>query len=280
MSDEVLLSGGEAAVEKDVESKVEEKASSFLDDLPEEYRDHPVIKTFKTPEDFAKSWSEAQKMIGQRGDIPKKTQEEAPEEWVEFYKKAGMPEKVEEYGIEGSGDDYQNLLNSMHKAGLSKSQAKKVYESLTELGTQKNEASAEAAKASRNKAYQEIVTKYGGEEQAKAALEKASGFIDNSLIKEYPEFGEFFRSAKISGPDGEVALANHPVMAEAFRLIADMVGDDSRNLKGLSEPDRASLQEQFTEMTLKMGGMDPHGAEYAQAKIDYQKLKDKLYPRD
>lgn len=66
--------------------------------LPDEYRQHPVISKFETPADLAKSWSEAQKLIG-ADKIVLPGKDAKPEEVAAIFEKLGKPKDVKGYEI-------------------------------------------------------------------------------------------------------------------------------------------------------------------------------------
>jgi hypothetical protein len=272
---ETLLGGGSESTGG--ETKAEPEVNTFRESLPEEYRDHAVLSNFKSVGDLAKSWTEAQKKIGEKGAFPKKGEDEAPDEWNEFYNRAGRPKTPDEYELDGAGDDFKSLVENMHKAGLNKNQAKKVYGALEAMAQARAEASSSAAKESYDNAYREIVKEYGSEDAAKEALGQATGFIDKHLSE---NFGNFLREATIKIGDKEMALADHPLMAKTFKDIADMFGDDTRNLKGESAEAKEDMFKRYQALSLEIAGLDRYrdAAILSEKQAEFVKLKNRLYP--
>jgi hypothetical protein len=99
--------------------------------LPEEIRTKPYMKDINSFSDFAKKFDGAQTLIGQRmtpGD------DATPEQWNEWFNKAGRPEKPESYvipEIDGVPKEYieqaseKGVMKQLfHSAGLNTQQAK------------------------------------------------------------------------------------------------------------------------------------------------------------
>ena len=110
---------------------------SFLDIIPEAYRDNPSIKNFKSIEDFTKSFVEKDKLIG------KKVSEMSPEEIRSYNTKLGVPDSSDKYEIaaEEGVDDPETVSwfkEAALKAGLTKEAAKILFEGHRELGAKKN----------------------------------------------------------------------------------------------------------------------------------------------
>jgi hypothetical protein len=108
--------------------------------LPDDLKAEKSLESFKDIGGLAKSYVEAQKMIGGSVRIPKA--DAKPEEWDAFYKKAGRPDKPEEYEVskppnmpEGMNLD-ENLIKwflpTAHAAGLSKAQVAGLMEKWNE----------------------------------------------------------------------------------------------------------------------------------------------------
>lgn len=86
-------------------------------------------KGLKTPADIMKSYMEAQSFVGMDKNtlikVPK-ADADGNVDYSEVYKALGMPEKPEDYELEG--DMAKDFMPELHKAGLSKTQAKQLYD--------------------------------------------------------------------------------------------------------------------------------------------------------
>lgn len=128
-----------------IEEKVTETSSTgmsmeeFIKTLDENIRENKSWSKFKSPQELAKSYTELEKMVGKKGEIPK--DDATPEEWSNFYKKLGLPDDYEGYGIElpkelaDGKDRFNTALKLAHEAGIPKKQAEKFFKGMMELET-------------------------------------------------------------------------------------------------------------------------------------------------
>jgi len=123
--------------------------------LPEDIRGEPSLATFKDVQNLAKSYVNAQRMVGKnKVAIPGETSSAG--EWEEFWKAAGRPETAGDYQLKRPAELPEEHYNAklvedaqalFHKIGLSKKQADALFrfniENLqTDLKTQEAEAAA------------------------------------------------------------------------------------------------------------------------------------------
>ncbi len=93
-------------VEVDIESAVaeHEKEKSKWDELiPEEYREKPyiqnILKSEKPDEQLFKEFDGLQKKLGERSSLAVPKEDASEEDWNNFYKQIGRPEKPDDYAI-------------------------------------------------------------------------------------------------------------------------------------------------------------------------------------
>lgn len=123
--------------------------------LPEEIRSKPYMKDIQSFPDFVKKFDGAQTLIGQRmtpGD------DATPEQWNEWFNKAGRPEKAEAYvipEIDGVPKEYieqaaeKGIMKQMfHSAGLNSQQAKLLSANFLKTVYLSEQQSKQAADAS------------------------------------------------------------------------------------------------------------------------------------
>ena len=123
--------------------------------LPEDIRGEPSLATFKDVQNLAKSYVNAQRMVGKnKVAIPGETSSAG--EWEEFWKAAGRPETAKDYGLKRPAEVPEEFYNAplaekaqelFHKIGLSKKQSDALFAFNTEalvagLKTQKAEREA------------------------------------------------------------------------------------------------------------------------------------------
>lgn len=78
-------------------------------------------KGYKDVPALIESYRNLEKTMGGRVALPKDTDDESA--WNDFYKKTGVPENVEGYGIKAESDFANDLLQVAHKIHLTKRQA-------------------------------------------------------------------------------------------------------------------------------------------------------------
>jgi hypothetical protein len=104
--------------------------------LPEDIRENPAITRHKDVSSLAKEYVNLQSVVGRKGVVLPKEGDE--QDAARFWKELGWPEKPDEYGVneipvpEGlpwDADFAQLMLSEMHKAHLTKEQARAVFQS-------------------------------------------------------------------------------------------------------------------------------------------------------
>jgi hypothetical protein len=89
------------------------------------------LSKFGDTEALAKSYLEAESELGRRVRIP--SQDASSEEWAKFYEKVGRPKSPDEYAIDrGRADDglVKAFKKAAHEAGLSSTQADRIFKEL------------------------------------------------------------------------------------------------------------------------------------------------------
>ena len=92
------MSNEEPVANADTSTEETPKETSWLDSIPEEFRDKPSFTKYKSLEDFSKGYDNVTKMVGNSVRIP--TEESTEEELNEFYTKLGRPDSHEKYSYE------------------------------------------------------------------------------------------------------------------------------------------------------------------------------------
>lgn len=168
------------------ETTAESEPKSFLDTLPESYRDKPYLKDINDMDSLLKSFDNSQQLIGKKRELNLPTEKSTPEEWDKYYEAIGRPSKAEEYKLNYS-DDIKDIINSeslenfkkvAHEQGITEKQAQSLLDYETQLYKnlvdQYNEEQAES-----DKQFKEITTKYFGADKEKIMQ------TGEDLIKKY-----------------------------------------------------------------------------------------------
>lgn len=241
MSEEVADTGGGEAV------AAEAAPASFLESLPEDLRNEPSLRTFTDPGSLAKSYVNAQRMIGaDKVAIP--GQSATDDDWREVYTRLGAPTEASAYEFDGDvplNDGYMEAFrNHALSAGLNSRQANQmmnfVRETISDMDQTSSQSAEEALEAGRQELQQEFGQAF--EQRVQMAQMAATQLLGGT---------EMFDEITLS--DGRM-LGDHPEIIRMFSNIAGMIGED--NLAGattelIMTPEEASRQ--IAEMTRRDG---------------------------
>ena len=188
--------------------------------LPEELRDDPSLKDIPDVGALAKSYVHAQKLVGaDKLVIPK---EDAPkEEWDRFFAKLGRPDAPDGYELPVP-DEAKELVDdsvaevfrkAAYEAGLSKSQAAKLWEAVVEHNTGEANAIEQALDELRESGEKALRAEWGPayEQHVELAAKAVMELGGEELVKFLDETG----------------LGNSPELVKAFAKVGKMLADDS-----------------------------------------------------
>jgi hypothetical protein len=186
--------------------------ASWRDTLPEPMKASPSLAKFESVDKLAKSYIEAESMIG-RSIIPP-GKDAKPEDWGKFYSKLGRPNSAEEYaltpeeGFEADPAFTSKLKAAFHSAGLTPAQANHVF------GAISGEAVA-ADKISQEASAQAIAA-------GEAALRTKWGQNYDANVARAAQFAE-----KVGGPGAvkrleELGVANDPLILDLLARAGEV----------------------------------------------------------
>lgn len=206
----------------------EEVLKWFGDDLPEELKKSPTMKKFKTVEDLAKSYLNAQGLLG------KKLQDMGPDELKSIYgKMANVPADAEGYkvDVEMDPDTLKLFKQTAHEMMLSPEQAKLFIEKFAGINNeaalaqkiQMEQAMQNAENTLRKdwgkgmeynlKLAEKAIKEFGGEQLAKDV--EALGLGNNvNLIKAFAKVGENLLESGLIGDTGATQFSMTPDQAQ------------------------------------------------------------------
>lgn len=222
-------------------------SKSWLEGLGDLGKD-PSLQMFKEPSALAKSWVNAQKMIGaDKVVIPKADAPDA--DWDAFYNKVGRPESPDKYelklpeGITMDDNLAKGFKEVAHKTGLSPRQVQKIVE----WDAQQKIEQAKAMEASQTNELRGALDAYkqevGGEERFKATVDKAKSAV-RTLADD--GFKKFLRDSGVGSRPEAIAF---------FAKLADMMGEDKiRDGTGVpfTNEDPAVIQSQIEDIEARM----------------------------
>lgn len=246
ISSEVISEESSAPIEAtatDINTNpVAEDSKSFLDSLPEELRAEKSLATFKDPATLAKSFIEAQKMIG------KKLENLTVDELKALDKKFGAPENVEDYGIDLGEFKDDNILsgipNLLLANGIPKDKGKAIVETvLKDIKDIRDKEDTEykiAVEAKVNELKKELGSTFEGKKNlANATLAKLGGqelvnVISKSELSNDPSFFKFLVSI------GE-KLKDDAIVGESKLNIGDTKESVKASIKDFREKNKEAL---------------------------------------
>jgi len=216
---------------------------SFLESLPEDLRNEPSLRTFTDPGALAKSYVNAQRMIGaDKIAIPGK--HSTPDEWREVYTKLGAPTEAKSYEI-SAGDVDEGMLEAFrqqaYEAGLTNQQANTMMKYYTDQAAAARAAEDDKIQGAQEQSIAELQQEFGRayEQRIELAQNAARTFLGGT---------EIFDEIELS--DGRL-LGDHPDIVKMFAALGEQIGED----KLVGEPSEMIMtpqeaQRQIDELTL------------------------------
>lgn len=232
MSEEIMNPGSEgpSVAESATVATPTSAPFNFKDHLSSDLKDNASLKDFKDIDGLAKSYINAQAMIGKSVRIPgpdasaeakaefygkltsipgvvKLPDSSKPEEVAAFHRLMGAPESPDKYDIslpEGfTLDGYEATIAAAHKAGVTKDQMK----ALMSAEIAKNQAALERHEKQRIEAEKIINSTFGSDKEARIAGAQAAARI---YAEKFPDQVKEL----LDGPSG-----NNPVL---IMLLSDL----------------------------------------------------------
>lgn len=238
MSEEAIQDTGS----QEVAAGAEAAPVGFLDSLPEELRGEPSLRTFTDPTSLAKSYVNAQRLIG-ADKVAKPGKSWTDDQYNEFYNSIGRPDSADAYEInmgEGANEDSVNAFRqAMWEAGLQPRQAERLAQFISEAQTSTQSDAESRREAATQEGEQSLRQEFG------QAYEQRLGMAQNAAKTLLGEKGmEMFDSVELS--DGRM-LGDHPEVIKMFSALADQIGED--NLVG--EPTELIMTPEEAQRQLK-----------------------------
>jgi hypothetical protein len=182
---------------------------SWLEDLPEDVRNHPSMQHVPDTITLAKNYVNAQRLIG-ADKIPVPSKSATEDEWRAVYRKLGAPEDPQQYEVEKTEvfDDtsFEAFRNRAYEVGLNNRQAKAIAD-----------------------LYQEQIS------TAQAAMDQRAEEIRFSGEQELrQEFGQYFEERMGMAQDAARTIFGDAALFDEIKLAdGRLLGDDPRIIRGL-----------------------------------------------
>ena len=234
--------------------------NEFLNMIPEELREHPSISPIKDVENLARSYVNAQRLIG--ADKIAVPVNPTDEDLDRIYDRLGRPESPSEYGIEADGNVVTeelatNYADIEHKLRLTPDQAKGVLDYYKNAVEQFDSSSLENAEAAKEETVQSLRQEWGRafDQKVEAAARVAQEFADPEMfnitladgsklgdnaefIKAFAKIADFRQSVTSEDTVAEMSQSNVMTPADAKAEIDAIMNDrngpywDRKNLVG------------------------------------------------
>lgn len=186
--------------------------SEFLQQLPEEIRDHPSLQSINDVGNLGLSFVNAQRLIGaDKIPLPKNPTED---DLNNIYTKLGKPEQPSGYEIKADGqilteEDVNTYTDIAHKLGLSKTQANGILDYYRSSIQQTTEAMSKDAQQQKLQIEQNLKAEWGADFDAKVsqANRAVADIAGQDLLDMVLQDG--------------TKVGNHPAFIKAFASFAD-----------------------------------------------------------
>lgn len=185
--------------------------SEFLQQLPEEIREHPSLQSINDVGNLGLSYVNAQRLIGaDKIPLPKNPTED---DLNNIYSKLGRPEQPSGYAIQADGQiltetDVNTYTDIAHKLGLSKTQASGILDYYRSSIQQTTEAMSKDSEQQRQQIEQSLKAEWGADYDAKVtqANRAVADIAGQDLLD-------------MTLQDG-TKVGNHPAFIKAFSNFA------------------------------------------------------------
>ena len=186
--------------------------SEFLQQLPEEIRDHPSLQSINDVGNLGLSYVNAQRLIGaDKIPLPKNPTED---DLSNIYSRLGRPDEPSGYAIQADGQiltegDVNTYTDIAHKLGLSKAQANGILDYYRSSIQQTTEAMSKDSEQQRQQIEQSLKAEWGADYDAKVtqANRAVSDIAGEDLLQMVLQDG--------------TKVGNHPAFIKAFANFAD-----------------------------------------------------------
>jgi len=186
--------------------------NDFLQTIPEELRDHPSLSPIKDVENLARSYVNAQRLIG-ADKIPVPVNP-TDEDLDNIYNRLGRPESVDGYEIAVDGnivteDVAKSYADIAHKLRLTPDQANGIMDYYRSMASQASEMTTEAETQQRSQTEMSLRKEWGDDFDARIE--------DAGKIAQQFGGGELLEMKLADG----TKVGNHPDFIKAFAKMAE-----------------------------------------------------------
>ena len=252
MSEEAQIAEAPAEVDVGQAPSAQPVQNDWRSDIPEDIRSHKSLETIQDVGSLAKSYVNAQSMIG-ADKVVKPGKFATSDDWNSFYDKVGRPASAEEYQLENklpegqaeNGDMVNWFKNTAHKVGLLPHQAQALLNEYNEFNGSQVTQTANVTEDQIAAVEVDLKKEYGQAFDDRMAVGK--GVLENFSSIPVDEFEDLTLS-------NGMKLGDHPAIIKTMvnigQFMKEKMGEDTlagvKTSGGLS-PNEAS--EKLTELT-------------------------------
>tara|TARA_R110002020_G_scaffold161060_1_gene345790 strand:+ start:274 stop:1080 length:807 start_codon:yes stop_codon:yes gene_type:complete len=199
------------------EAETNQAEANWKEALPEDVREDPSMQAIQTVDNLAKSYVNAQKMIGaDKIIVPNKYAEE--NEWQDVFTKLGLPETPDKYEIavndkEVDKEFFSNFKQAAHGAGILPNQAQKIFDWYNEASGKMVQDQTNQTQATEKEAIDSLRNEWGSAYDSK--LKAAHAGVSHYGNEELTAFLE------------ETGLGNNPNIIKTFAKIGESLSEDA-----------------------------------------------------
>lgn len=245
--------------------------------VSEEYASHPATADIKDLNGLLKSYVNAQKLVGAE-KLPKPSKKWGKQEWSEFNRQIGMPEKPTDYELQKydnvAAEDEEWFRNFAHgELNLSNRQAQNLWASLQGRSAEKTENLMKLRKQATEEGFNKLKEEWGANYDARvkftnealARLDEDGSFrnwMKQTGLNQSPEMLKF--AAKIaesfgedrvgSGERSSMPMSKDAARAKATKMMSDAKKDPNHPLLNKKDPAHNDAVREYTRLAELAGG--------------------------
>jgi hypothetical protein len=236
-------------------------------------KEHPSLKNFKSPGDLAKSWVEAQKLIG-RDKIPVPGEKATKEDWDMVFERLGRPKDKDGYtlpelqtpeGFPAANKEFMDTFKQKaHELGMLPQQVNELYkwymdQSVNEFNQHNQSRIQERGKAETTlrkawgKAFEQnftiaeqAVNKYGTPKFINK-LKQSGMNNDPDMIQFIADMAKNFSEDKIAGRPQGLTLSPEEAIARIAQMKAEGLGNPKHPMNDKRHPEQEIWKAKWKE---------------------------------
>jgi hypothetical protein len=250
MSEEAQVA--EAPVDAGQAPSAQPVQNDWRSDIPEDIRSHKSLETIQDVGSLAKSYVNAQSMIG-ADKVVKPGKFATSDDWNSFYDKVGRPASADDYQLENklaegqaeNADMVSWFKKTAHEVGLLPHQAQNLLNKYNEFSGSQVQQSANVTEDQINQVSLELKKEYGQAFDDRMAVGK--GVLDNFSAIPVEEFEDLTLS-------NGMKLGDHPAIIKTMvnigQYMKEKMGEDTlAGVKTTGALSPSDVSEKLSELT-------------------------------